>query len=69
MQKPPLLGLAHQAEIVAKYELLGELTKAAFDPAKNTALKLQASIELAEVYRVPRSAIIHNISELDAFML
>ncbi len=56
-------------QIVAKYELLGELTKAAFDPAKNTALRLQASIELAEAYNVPQSEIIHNIDELDAFML
>ena len=57
------------SKIVAEYEKLGDLTKAAFDTDKNVALRLQASIQLAEVYEVSESDIIHDINELDAFML
>lgn len=56
-------------KIMAEYERLGDLTKAAFDRARNTALRLQASIKLAEAYGVSQSQIIHTIDELDAFML
>jgi hypothetical protein len=56
-------------KIMAEYEQLGDLTKAAFDQARNTALRLQASIELAEAYGVPQSQIIYTIDELDTFML
>jgi plasmid maintenance system antidote protein VapI len=38
--------------IISEYEKLGDLTKAAFDTSKNVALRLQASIELAEAYEV-----------------
>lgn len=57
------------SRIIAEYEKLGDLTKAAFNTSKNVALRLQASIELAEAYEVSDVKIIHNINELDAFML
>lgn len=55
--------------IIAEYEQLGNLTEAAFDQAKNTALRLQDSVELAEAYKVSQVNIIHTVDELDAFML
>ncbi|MEQ9369054.1 MAG: hypothetical protein RIG63_08475, partial [Coleofasciculus chthonoplastes F3-SA18-01] len=55
--------------IIAEYEKLRDLTKAAFDTGKNVALRLQASIELAKAYEVSETDIIHDIDELDAFML
>lgn len=55
--------------IMVEYERLGDITKAAFDQTRNTALRLQASIELAEAYGVSKTSIIHTIDELDAFML
>ena len=57
------------SRIVAEYEKLGDLTKAAFDTGKNLALRLQASIQLAQAYEVSETDIIHDINELDAFML
>jgi hypothetical protein len=57
------------ADLLAKYERLGNLAQAAFDPALNLELRLQASIELAEAYEVADDEILHNIDELDAFML
>ncbi|MGA9380695.1 MAG: hypothetical protein WBV73_18175 [Phormidium sp.] len=57
------------ANLIAKYEKLGNLAEAAFDPKLNLELRLQASIELAEAYGVPDSKIIHNVDELDSFML
>lgn len=56
-------------KIIAQYDKLGDLTSAAFDQALNTTLKLQASVELAEAYGVPQAKIIHNLDQLDAFML
>ncbi|MEW5861871.1 MAG: hypothetical protein AB1861_31580 [Cyanobacteriota bacterium] len=57
------------SRIVAEYEKFGDLTKAAFDTDKNVALRLQASIHLVEAYEVSETDIIHDIDELDAFML
>lgn len=57
------------ANLMTKYEKLGNLAEAAFDPKLNLELRLQASIELAEAYGVPDSKIIHNVDELDSFML
>lgn len=57
------------AQIVIQYERLGDLTKAAFDQTRNTALRLQNSIKLAETYGVSQMKIIHTTDELDAFML
>jgi hypothetical protein len=57
------------ANLVATYERLGNLAEAAFDYNLNLELRLQASIELAEAYGVSDSKIIHNLDELDAFML
>ena len=57
------------AKIMTEYSRLGDLTKAAFDHSKNAALRLQASIELAEAYEVPQSKIIQTLDELDTFML
>lgn len=57
------------SKIITEYEKLGSLTEAAFDTTKNVALRLQASIELAQIYGVAETNIIHNTDELDAFML
>ncbi|RMH71836.1 MAG: hypothetical protein D6680_20735 [Cyanobacteria bacterium J007] len=57
------------ADVLVKYERLGNLAQAAFDPALNLELRLQASIELAEAYEVADDEILHNIDELDGFML
>ncbi|MUG91710.1 hypothetical protein F7734_04115 [Scytonema sp. UIC 10036] len=57
------------ANLIATYEKLGNLAEAAFDPNLNLKLRLQASIQLAEAYNVPDSKIIHNLDELDLFML
>ncbi len=57
------------ANLVAKYERLGNLAEAAFNPKLNLELRVQASIELAQAYGVPDSKIIHNVDELDSFML
>lgn len=57
------------ASIMIAYERLGNLTDAAFDVTRNTALRLQASVDLAIEYRVPTSKIIHTVDELDAFMM
>jgi hypothetical protein len=56
-------------KIMVHYECLGNLTEAAFDQTKNTALRLQASIELAQAYGVSQTKIIRSTDELDAFML
>lgn len=57
------------ANLVATYERLGNLAEAAFDPNLNLELRFQASIELAEAYNVPDSKIIHNVDELDFFIM
>ena len=57
------------AKIIAEFERLSDLTKAAFDCTKNTTLRLQASVELAEAHGVSQTKIIHTLDELDAFML
>ncbi|MFB2981085.1 hypothetical protein [Microseira sp. BLCC-F43] len=57
------------ANLVATYERLGNLAEAAFNPNLNLELRMQASIKLAEAYGVPDSKIIHNVDELDFFML
>ncbi|MHC5676761.1 hypothetical protein [Nostoc sp.] len=56
------------ANIIATYDKLGDLARAAFDPKLNLELRLEASIKLAESYGVPDSNIIHNLDELDLFM-
>ncbi|MBD2567072.1 hypothetical protein [Anabaena lutea] len=57
------------AHLIATYERLGNLAQAAFDANLNLELRQQASIKLAEAYGVPDADIIHNIDELDLFML
>jgi hypothetical protein len=57
------------SKIIAEYEKLGDLTKAAFDVEKNTELRLQSSIDLARVYGVTEFNILHNTDELDVFIL
>ncbi|MCP6760051.1 MAG: hypothetical protein NHB32_15155 [Fischerella sp. CENA71] len=57
------------ANLVATYERLGNLASTAFDFNLNFELRLQASIKLAEAYGVTDDDIIHDIDELDAFML
>ncbi|MHC5933573.1 hypothetical protein [Nostoc sp.] len=56
------------ANIIATYDKLGDLARAAFDPKLNLELRLEASIKLAESYGVPDSNIIHNVDELDLFI-
>ncbi|ESA32463.1 hypothetical protein N836_26005 [Leptolyngbya sp. Heron Island J] len=56
-------------QITAEFEKLGNLMVSAFDESKNTALRLQASIDLARVFGVVEGSIIHNTDELDEFML
>lgn len=57
------------SRIITEYEKLGDLTTAAFVTTRNVSLRLQASIELAQIYGVAKADIIHNTDELDAFML
>ncbi|MBN3873533.1 hypothetical protein [Nostoc sp. JL33] len=56
------------ANIIATYDKLGDLARAAFDSKLNLELRLEASIKLAESYGVPDSNIIHNVDELDLFI-
>jgi hypothetical protein len=56
-------------QITAAFEKLGDLMDAAFDESKNTVLRLQASIDLARAFGVAEAAIIHDIDELDEFIL
>jgi hypothetical protein len=56
-------------KITAEFQKLGNLMEAAFDEGKNTALKLQASIDLARALGVKENLIIHTTDELDDFML
>ncbi|MGQ4648454.1 hypothetical protein [Lyngbya aestuarii] len=56
-------------KIIAEFEKLGDLTKAAFDTSKNVALRLQASIWLATAYQVPENKTIRDTAALDTFML
>lgn len=55
-------------EITDEFNMLGELTEAAFD-LENNAKLLNTSIELANAYGVEMSEILKNIEEIDAFML
>lgn len=55
--------------ILSRYEQLEQLTLAAFDPVHNANLRLTASIELAREHGVAEHDILHNVEELDAFML
>lgn len=57
------------AEILAKVGKLSNLMDAAFDTSKNMALRLEASIDLARAFEVPEDQIIHDLDELDDFML
>lgn len=57
------------ANLIATYDKLGNLAQAAFDTNLNLELRLQASIKLAQEYGVDDADIIHNIDELDLFML
>lgn len=57
------------AMITTEFNKLGDLMEAAFDESKNTALRLQASIDLARAYGVAEDEIIHTTDELDEFML
>lgn len=56
------------ARITDEFERLGELMTAAFDLSNNEAL-VQRSLELARVHGVAEENLLHNHSELDAFML
>lgn len=56
------------SQILAEFEKLGELTKAAFDIQHNYRL-VEASLELAKAYGVKESKMIKTSEDLDAFIL
>lgn len=56
------------SQILAEFEKLGELTKAAFDIQNNYRL-VEASLELAKAYGVKESKMIRTSEDLDAFIL
>ena len=56
------------SQILAEFEKLGELTKAAFDIQNNYRL-VEASLELAKAYGVKESKMIKTSEDLDAFIL
>jgi hypothetical protein len=55
------------AEIVERYDSLGDLATRAFDVSSNAAM-LQLSVELARAHAVPEHLILRNDLELDSFM-
>jgi len=55
------------AELEARIAELGELTRAAFDPALNEQL-VQTSIALARAHGVPEHRILKSVEDLDAYM-
>jgi len=57
------------AEIDAKFDKLGDLTKAAFDFELNRRLILCRSAELATAYQVKESEILRTVADVDAFMM
>jgi hypothetical protein len=56
------------ARIMAEFDALGDLTKAAFNIQTNQQLLL-ASVELARAYGVNEALIIASEDELDSFMI
>src|SRR5690606_15999885 len=65
------LGAQHaelHAELVGRFDALGELTVAAFDLDRIGALRLQASVELAQRHGVPDALVLRTTDDLDAFM-
>lgn len=61
----------HQAllkDMLARFDEVGELTALAFDLDRNVALRLRASVELAERHGVPDGLILRTTDDLDAFM-
>ncbi len=56
-------------KILNQHQKIIHLAEAAFDPKLNLDLRLLKSIELARTCGVKESEIIHNLDELDAFML
>lgn len=55
--------------MLLEYDRLGRLADAAFDLSRNVALRLDLSVELARGYGVSETEILHNVDEIDAFML
>lgn len=65
------LDVAYQSvvtRLVAEFERLGELTRAAFDLSTNERL-VERSLELARAYGVNEALLMKNEADLDAFML
>lgn len=61
--------LTKYKELMAKYQLLGELQHYSFDFALNLNLQLAPSIELAKQVGVSEGNILHNLTEIDAYFL
>jgi hypothetical protein len=55
--------------MLARYEALGALTEAAFDPSKNLAMRLTASVCLAHAHGVPQQLVLESVEDVDAFIL
>lgn len=55
-------------DITVRFERLGEVSEIAFDLERNVALRLSASIEMAEEHGVPGDLILRSQDGLDAFM-
>ena len=47
---------------------LEQLAATAFDPERNTTLRLDASVQVAETVGVPAPGILRTIRDLDTFM-
>lgn len=61
--------LTKYKELMAKYQLLGELQHYSFDFALNLNLQLAPSIELPKQVGVSEGNILHNLTEIDAYFL
>jgi hypothetical protein len=57
------------SQLLAEFDRLGDLTDAAFDVSRNTTLRLAASLRLAEAHGVRSERLIHDVDEMDRFML
>jgi hypothetical protein len=56
-------------DMLARYETLGALTEAAFDPSRNLEMRLAASVRLAHAHGVPRQLVLESVEDIDAFIL
>jgi hypothetical protein len=55
--------------VLGRYDRLGRLADLAFDLERNVGLRLGLSVELARAYGVPEGEILHDVDDVDAFLL